>query len=592
MTAAAQLITDNLDIWASAIKTKSAAGRGKSSKLELYGIKKLRELILELAVRGLLVPQDPNDEPASELVKKIAAEKAKMVKDGKIAKPKLLPPIGKDDEPFALPEGWEWVHFGYIAQHNAGKTLDKGRNSGKPRDYLTTSNVYWGRFDLSGVRQMLIEETELEKCTARKGDLLICEGGEAGRAAVWDKDCEICFQNHVHRARFFGDVNPYYAYRYFEKLAASGEIENYRKGVGISNMSGKALASIIFALPPVQMQHRIVAKVDELMTLCDQLEQQQETSITAHETLVQTLLDALTTASEHDDFTAAWARIADHFDTLFTTEWSIDQLKQTILQLAVMGKLVPQDPNDEPASEFLNKISAEKAKLAKMAKIKKPKFLPRISDDERPFDLPDGWEWCRVWDIAHTITSGSRDWAKYYSSGGAIFVTMGNLSRDSYKLRLNDIRYVRPPTDGEGSRTRLAEKDLLISITGDVGNLGLIPARFGEAYINQHTALLRFMPECQDRYFAEFMRTPLARYQFDAPQRGVKNSFRLSDVGEMIISVAPTRERHRIVAKLDELMTLLDGLKAKLLHSGQLAVALARATATVAASNNERGDGA
>ena len=271
MPAAEQLITDNLEIWTSAVQMKSASGRGKSNKLDIYGIKKLRELILELAMRGSLVPQDPNDEPASELLKKIAAEKAQLVKDGKIKKPRELPALEDEDRAFDLPDGWEWVRFGEIARHNAGKTLDKRRNTGEPRDYLTTSNLYWGRFDLTEVRQMLIKEDELEKCTARQGDLLICEGGEAGRAAVWAEPGEICFQNHIHRARFYGDLNPYYAYRYFELLSASGEIEKYRKGVGISNMSGKALATIPFVLPPLAEQARIVAKVDQLMALCDQL---------------------------------------------------------------------------------------------------------------------------------------------------------------------------------------------------------------------------------------------------------------------------------------------------------------------------------
>ena len=229
------------------------------------------------------------------------------------------------------------------------------------------------------------------------------------------------------------------------------------------------------------------------MALCDQLEQQTESSLTAHATLVKTLLATLTTSDNATatgqattqgsisqqqtgtTFNENWNRIAQHFHTLFTTEDSIDQLKQTILQLAVMGKLVPQNPNDEPASVLLEKIAAEKARLVKEKKIKKQKALPPIREEEKPFELPEGWEWCRVWDIAETITSGSRDWAKYYSESGAKFVTMGNLSRGEYCLRLNTMRFVTPPADGEGSRTKLQQNDLLISITGDVGNLGLIP---------------------------------------------------------------------------------------------------------------------
>jgi type I restriction enzyme S subunit len=192
------------------------------------GVQKLRELILDLAVRGKLVPQDKNDEPAAVLLERIKKEKERLVKEGKVTKSKPLPEITPDEIPYDLPKNWEWVRFGNIAQHNAGKTKDRGRNIGKLRDYITTSNLYWGYFDFNNVRQMPFKDEELEKCTAKKGDLLICEGGEAGRAAVWDLDKDICFQNHIHRARFYCDISQYYAYRFFEKLNANGEIEQYR----------------------------------------------------------------------------------------------------------------------------------------------------------------------------------------------------------------------------------------------------------------------------------------------------------------------------------------------------------------------------
>jgi len=404
MSAVQQLLTDHIDIWTAAeTEKKSGRGRGAANAGSAYGIKKLRELILELAVRGKLVPQDAADEPASELLKRIQAEKAKLIADGKIKKGKALGAIAEDEKPFELPQGWEWSRFGNIAQHNAGKTLDSGRNSGELHDYITTSNLYWGSFDLSNVRQMPFRDDEFDKCLARKGDLLICEGGEAGRAAVWFYEKGICFQNHVHRARFYGDINPYFAYRFFEKLNATGEIDLHRKGVGISNMSGKALSLIVFPLPPLAEQHRIVAKVDELMALCDQLENQHSNAASAHETLVSYLLGTLTQSQSADDLTdreggnaenkkaifgqANWQRIAAHFDTLFTTDASIAALKQTLLQLAVMGKLVPQDPTDEPASELLKRIQAEKTKLIAEGKIKKGKALPPIAEDENRIQI-------------------------------------------------------------------------------------------------------------------------------------------------------------------------------------------------------------
>jgi type I restriction enzyme S subunit len=155
MSTAESLITDHLAIWSSAIKAKASAGRGGTKKQEFYGIKKLRELILELAVRGLLVPQDPVDEPASEYLKKIANDRAALIKSGKLKKMKH-PPVDTTECPHDIPSAWQWVRFGEIAIHNAGKTLDQGRNSGELRDYITTSNLYWGRFDLTDVRKMAI----------------------------------------------------------------------------------------------------------------------------------------------------------------------------------------------------------------------------------------------------------------------------------------------------------------------------------------------------------------------------------------------------------------------------------------------------
>jgi len=247
------------------------------------------------------------------------------------------------------------------------------------------------------------------------------------------------------------------------------------------------------------------------------------------------------------------------------------KLRQQILQEAIEGKLTTdwrkQNPNVEPASKLLERIAAEKAQLVKEKKIKKQKPLLPISEDEKPFELPEGWAWCRIWDVAKIITSGSRDWAKYYSKDGAIFVTMGNLSKESYSLRMDKIRYVQPPKNSEGARTRLEENDLLISITGDVGNLGLIPSSFGEAYINQHTCVLRFMSECQNKYFPELMRSPLAQYQYDAPQRGIKNSFRLGDVGEMIIPLPPLQEQQAIILKVEKLFAFCDQLETQITQS-------------------------
>lgn len=373
-----KLITDHIDIWSSALQTRSAAGRGSNGKIDLYGIKKLRELILELAVRGKLVPQDPNDEPASELLKRIAAEKAELVKQGKIKKQKPLPEISEDEKPFELPVGWEWVRFGNIYEMEYGNNLpqEKRTNTGEYNVY--GSNGVVGTHNVACVNSPCI---------------VIGRKGSAGalnlslNIGCWVTD--VAYSTIPPIA-----MNLDFVFMQFHTLGLDSLGKGIKPGLNRNDAYGLAIA-----IPPQNEQENIVLKVKELISLCDQLEQQSLTSLEAHQQLVETLLATLTDSQNAEVLTENWARISLHFDTLFTTEASIDALKQTILQLAVMGKLVPQDPNDEPASELLKRIEQEKTQLVKEGKIKKQKPLPPVSDEEKPFELPQGWEWCRVGNV-------------------------------------------------------------------------------------------------------------------------------------------------------------------------------------------------
>lgn len=574
-----EVIADNLDLWTSTILNKSTAGRGRGSngRQEAYGVKKLRELILELAVRGELVPQDPSDEPASELLERIAEEKEALVMDGRIKKGRPQAEISEFEIPHRLPATWAWVRFGDIAQHNAGKTLDSKRNTGEPRDYLTTSNLYWGYFDLTEVRQMLIRDDELEKCTARKGDLLIVEGGDAGRAAVWHKDYEVCIQNHIHRVRMHSDTNAYYAYRYFEKLSATAEIENYRKGVGISSMSGKALASIIYALPPVAEQVRIVAKVDELMALCDQLEQQQTDSTNTHQTLVETLLGTLTSVESPEDLTEAWNRIAGNFDTLFTTEQSIDQLNQTILQLAVMGKLVPQDPNDDPASSFLRNIDSELVRLANGKKVKKRKPLKPIGEDEKPHDLPDGWEWRRIASIALVGTGAtpSRDNPSYYKPPEFSWVTSGE-TRSALIYETKEMVSLKALQETNVSIYPVGT--LVVAMYGQGKTRGQVTELMIEAGTNQACAAIQLVEknEAHRKYIKLHFQNAYEEIRSRAAG-GAQPNLNIGKISLSVLSIPPLSEQVRIVAKVEELMSLCDALTARLLDAKITQVKLADA---------------
>jgi len=281
-----------------------------------------------------------------------------------------------DEQPFDVPENWEWVRLGTICTHNTGKTLDKGRNTGILREYITTSNLYWGRFELDNLRLMAIRDSELEKCTAIKGDLLICEGGDAGRSAVWENDTPICIQNHIHRVRLFANICPYYIFYNMMLVVLGGSIANYKKGIGIQGLSSASLANILLPLPPLVEQHRIVERIEQLLP-----------HITAYDVAEQKL-------------------------TVLNATFPY-QLKKSILQSAVQGKLVPQDENDEPASVLLERIRAEREQFTREGKIKRDKFesviikrdnshyekqggIERCIDDEIPFDVPDNWAWARL----------------------------------------------------------------------------------------------------------------------------------------------------------------------------------------------------
>ena len=567
-----QLITAHLDIWTAAdTEKKSGRGRSSGSAGSVYGVKKLRELILELAVRGKLVPQDESDEPASELLKRIAAEKAKLIAEGKIKKSKPLAEITDDEKPFELPTGWEYAKLGEIT--NFGITEKLGFISDETW-VLDLEDIEKDTSRLLNKKSFCDRRSLSDKNSFQEGDVLYGKLRPYLNKVIVADESGVC-TTEIFPIRCYGSFSSHY-FKYALKSPYFINYVNARSyGTKMPRLGTEDGRKANFPLPPLAEQHRIVTKVDQLMALCDQLENQHNDAAEAHEKIVTHLLGTLTQSQNAEDFNTHWQRISEHFDTLFTTEASIDALKQTLLQLAVMGKLVPQDPNDEPASELLKRIQAEKAKLIAEGKIKKDKPLAEITDDEKPFVLPLGWEWIRVSTIAEMITSGSRDWAKYLSNEGAKFITMGNLSRGTYNLRLENMRYVNPPEDGEGSRTKLKEDDLLISITGDVGNLGRIPTNFGDAYINQHTCLLRFISDCRNRYFPETLRSPMAISQFIEPQRGIKNSFRLGDLAEMVIPLPPKNEQYRIVKKVDELMMVCDQLKAQITSRNQLQKKLA-----------------
>ena len=246
----------------------------------------LKKSILQEAVQGKLVPQNPDDEPASVLLERIRAEKQALIKAGKIKKDKHESVIvtrdkipyesvdGKerciaDEVPFDIPDNWCWCRLGTIFQHNTGKALNSLNHQGTKMQYITTSNLYWNRFELDKLKEMLFMESEVEKCTVNKGDLLVCEGGDIGRAAIWNYNYPMRIQNHIHRLRPYVPIEIYFFYYVFYFYKRAGLIGG--KGIGIQGLSSNAIDRLLIPLPALAEQKRIVAKIEELMQHCDKL---------------------------------------------------------------------------------------------------------------------------------------------------------------------------------------------------------------------------------------------------------------------------------------------------------------------------------
>lgn len=584
MAAVEELITEHFDIWTAAIKRKSNAGRGGGSKTELYGVKKLRELILDLAMRGLLVPQDPKDQPAIEILKEIAIKQQKLEKAKKIKKQKPSADIHEDEKPYDLPKNWIWTRLSTLAEIAPRNHVEDESMVGfVPMPLVSTSHT--GEHG-----QEIRPWIEIKKGYTHFAD------GDIGLAKITP-----CFENskavvfrglknglgagttELHIARPIGNfIEPRYVLLHLKspRYLIIGETK-MTGSAGQKRVPKNYFSETPLPLPPLNEQHRIVAKVDELMALCDQLEQQTEANITAHQTLVETLLNTLTqsantslaptTESDNDlatsfnTFEQAWQRIVEHFDTLFTTEYSIELLKQNILQLAVMGKLVAQDPNDEPASELLKRIAAEKVELVEAKKIKKQKALPEISENEKPFELPKSWEWCRLEDlveIASGITKGRKLAGRNTIS--VPYLSVANVQRSF--LDLTNIKQTDIPTE-ERDKYQVVDGDLLITEGGDWDKVGRTAIwRDTGLYIAHQNHVFRarpLLPEQNEVWLEKYLNCPFSRDYFAGSSKQTTNlaSINKTQLRGCLIAIPPTVEQEKIVAKVDELMTLCDQLK-------------------------------
>ena len=497
--------------------------------------KALRQKILDLAIRGKLVPQDPNDEPASVLLERIRAEKQQMVKDGRLKAKDIKNdtviflgddnlhyekfPDGtvkciEDEIPFELPEGWEWTRLGFAFSHNTGKALNKSKTEGTMLTYITTSNLYWNRFEIDKLKSMPFTDAEVEKCTVRKGDLLVCEGGDIGRAAIWNYDDEIRIQNHIHRLRAYIELNIEFYYHVFYLYKLTDMISG--KGIGIQGLSSNQLHSIPIPLPPIQEQHRIIVKLNELLSFVDIIE--------SDKTDLQT---------------------------------TIQLTKSKILDLAIRGKLVPQNPDDEPASVLLDRIRAEKEELIKQGKIKRDKkesVIYKGDDNSYYGDIPDNWEVASISQL------------NYYQSSSVNPLLFPDEYFELFSVPNYDIGIPEIVKGNEIGSTKqsVESKDVLLcKINPRINRVWTVTCVTEYKTIASSEWIVFRNPFLYSPYVTIYLSSPLFRELLLTNVSGVGGSLMRAQpdsVKKYPVVIPPYEEQKRIADKVSQLFSLLDSI--------------------------------
>ncbi|MHA4812615.1 restriction endonuclease subunit S [Flavitalea flava] len=562
-------IIQSFDIWTDAQGVKSK-GRVKSiDNISLEGIARLRGLILDLAIRGKLITQDLNDEPTSELIRKIEKEKDKLIKEGRIKKQSSLDKVEKDEKLFELPESWKWVRLGEIGIGSTGKTPSTG-----------VSKYFDGEIPFIGPGQINPDGkiTESDKTLtdlgaqmstlADAGDILmVCIGGSIGKSAIVMSKTAFnqqinCIRPILIETSFLNIAfnSPYFQRTILEKATGSATpIINRGKW-----------EELPIPLAPIFAQKRIVAKVDELMALCDKLEEKQINNLKTHQLLVKNLLVILTRAKGADELRTTWQQLSTHFDTLFCTEDSIDQLKKTILQLAIIGRLVKQNSEDEPAAVLLERIKAEKNKLIIEGKLKKEKDLPPITKNEIAFELAKGWVWCRLADVGILKRGKSkhrpRNDKRLFIDGSYPFIQTGEVSLAKKNGGLiNSINGYYNEFGLKQSEMQQAGT-LCITIAANIAEYGFLSF---DSCVPDSIVCFNSIDSVISYYMSYFIDVSKDMLEKFAPSTAQKN-INLGILTELKFPLPPLEEQKRIVARVKELMKLCDELKDKIIKSQEI----------------------
>jgi type I restriction enzyme S subunit len=539
-------------------------------KFELFAdapdaVKKMRELVLELAVRGKLVNQRSDDGTAAQLLAAISDERdSQVVKLRKPAEPTLAEVTA---HAFVIPSNWVWTKLGSLAlQIQYGYTASADPSATEIR-MLRITDIQNDRVDWPSVPGCHIEANEAERYLLSSNDILIARtGGTIGKSFfVPDAPVKSVFASYLIRVTPPQSIEARYLKIFLGAPLYWKQLRQMSAGTGQPNVNGQALGRLEIPLPPLAEQRRIVAKVDELMALCDRLDAQQQEREERHAALARASLARFAEAPTPANL---------HF--LFHPSYAIPpaDLRKSILTLAVQGKLVPQDPNDEPAEDILARMAATKLQLQTTGEIGKEKPGELLQPDRLPFEVPYAWRWAKLAEITELITKGSSPkWQgiSYVSeSEGILFITSENVG--NYGLRkLDDLKYVSKGFNEIEPRSILKRGDILMNLVGaSIGRTAVYDLHDG-ANINQAVALIRVVRETDGicpRFLLHYLNSPSAiEYMLSSRVVNAQPNISLTDAREFAVPIPPLAEQRRIVAKVEQLMALVDALEKQLQES-------------------------
>lgn len=575
MTDINKLITDNIDVWSSAQLNANGSGRGANKKRNLIGIKKLRELILELAFSGKLVNSDERED-FEQTLNEINKQKIEFHSE-KGVRVQAFKKLADEPSNLLVPNNWKVCYLDQVVNYITDFQANGSFATIKKNVTYFDSPNYALLVRLTDLRHKLTDDSSykytdehgynfLSKSSVHGGELVVANvGAGVGTTLLVPKiDMPATLAPNMFMIVLPELVDKEYFLYFSQSPQYWSHINKVNTGTGQPKINKTEYKNCKFPLAPRNIQKLVVSKVKELMALCDQLEQQTETSIDAHQLLVEELLSTLTNSENAQAFEQNWSRIADHFDLLFTTEHSIEQLKQTILQLAVMGKLVPQDPNDEPASKLLERIAQEKEQLIKGKIIKKPKVISEICQEETKVVIPESWKFCRINEVAQLVSGKGFKKSEYSEAGAKLFqianVSLGYTNWDIQNFMPLDYLLDYP-------ELKLSSGDVLIALNRPLLNGRMKVCILSDSdlpsILYQRVGRFNFYSKLiSPRYFYYFLQSPLFINKLNESLQGSDQPFiNISQLNNFVFPLPPIEEQSLVVKKVDSLMHLCEHLK-------------------------------